>query len=180
MANQYGGYQGSFVPSTNVWDTSELEKIDVTKPEFRELLVRLYQNLNLMAQAVNLKDTGYYYPEEFVNGQKFFPNPMSDPTSGLSQEGRQVFRTVINFGALPNTATKSVAHGIPANGIASITRIYGAATNTAAPEYIPIPYVSVSGANIELYADGTNVYIITNADYSAYTITYVIMEYLKQ
>lgn len=177
---QFGGYQGSFIPSTNIWDTNELENLDVTKPEFRELLIRLYQNLNLMAQNVNLKDTGYYYPEEFVNGQKFFPNPTSNPTSGLSQSGRQVFRTVVNFGTLPNNTTKSVAHNIPTNGILTTTRIYATATFPSASVFVPIPYASVFGNNIELSVDATNVNITTNSDWTMYTITYIIVEYLKQ
>src|SRR5690606_40889986 len=63
---------GAFVPTTNIWDPSELYTLDI-QPEFRELLVRLYQNLNNMSLLLNLKDTGYYTLEEFLNSQAFFP-----------------------------------------------------------------------------------------------------------
>jgi hypothetical protein len=33
---------GIFVPTTNVWDVSQIYEIDVTSPQFKELLVRLY------------------------------------------------------------------------------------------------------------------------------------------
>jgi len=51
---------GSFVPTTNVWDPSEIYSVDVTSPRFKELLVRLYQNVNLIAVVLNTKDSGYY------------------------------------------------------------------------------------------------------------------------
>jgi hypothetical protein len=175
-----GASQGAFVNTTNVWDTAELEDIDVTKPEFKELLVRLYQNLNLMANVVNIKDTGYYFnDQEFVNGQQFFSNPSLSSSSSTTPAPRQVFRVVVNFGALPNNMNKPIAHGIIFTANSTITRLYGAATDPSTPEYVPIPYASASGDDIELYVDGTNVNITTNSNWSAYTITYVIIEYLK-
>jgi len=33
MVKTYGGYSGAFVPTTNVWDPTELQDLDVTKPE---------------------------------------------------------------------------------------------------------------------------------------------------
>lgn len=175
------GNVGSFTPTTNVWDTSELEKIDVTKPEFKELLVRLYQNLNLMANVLSTKDSGYYYTNtEFVNGQIFFPNPLLSSRTSSAPIPRQDFRVVVIFGALPNATTKSVPHGINVTAMTTFTRIYGAATNPATLNYIPIPYASATGDNVELWIDATNVNIKTNsATWIGYTITYIIVEYLK-
>lgn len=172
---------GAFVPTTNIWDVGRLYEVDVQSPEFKELLVRLYQNINNIALALNIKDSGYYDLQEFVNGQLFFPATLTLETNNY----RQVYRTVINFGALPNTTTKSVAHNI---GIStsipstySFTRIYGAASTTSQTSFIPIPYSSVSSLteNIELQVTATDVVIITNSDYSGYETCYVILEYLK-
>ena len=181
MALNIGGNFGAFIPSTNIWVTSELEKVDVTKPEFKELLVRLYQNLSNMAQAINIKDSGYYYNDnEFVNGQIYFSNPSLDSATSSTPAPRQVYRVVVNFGALPNAATKSVAHGIMVTANTTFTRIYAAATNPTTLNYIPIPYASATNDNIELFIDAANVNIKTNsATWIGYTITYVIMEYLK-
>lgn len=180
MPTNYGGYLGAFAPTTNVWDTTELENIDVTKPEFKELLIRLYQNINLICEVLNIKDSGYYYTTEFVNGQQFFPNPALNSGTSSSPIARPVFRQVVNFGSLPNATTKSVAHGITVTARTTLTRLYAASTNTSALSYVPIPYASASNDNIELYMDATNVNITTNSNWSAYTITYVIIEYLKQ
>jgi len=172
---------GSFIPTTQVWDVSEIYATEVTSPAFKELLVRLYQNLNNQAVALNIKDTGYYDTSEFVNGQSFFPNPAYNSTTAVKPAMRQVFRKVVNFGALPNTALKSVAHGLTVTTGFTVTRVYGAATDPAATIFLPIPYSSpVLANNIELNVGATNVNITTGSDRTAYTVTYVVFEYLKQ
>lgn len=171
---------GAYVPTTNVWDPSEIYSVDVNSQEFKELLVRLYQNLNSISVLLNIKDTGYYALEEFLNSQGYFPSTTMMVTDSNSAGTRGVFRKVINFGALPNTATKSVAHGIAITNTFSFTRIYATASDTTGLTYIPIPYASSIDANeIEIYVDVTNVNIVTAANYSNYNITYVILEYLK-
>lgn len=171
---------GAFLPTTNVWDVNELYDIDVQSPEFKELLVRLYQNINNIAIMVNLKDTGYYTQQEFVCGQLFFSNPALNSLSTTSPQDRQVYRKTINFGALPNTTSKSVAHGIIVNGGTSWTRIYGAATNPTAPSGIPLPYASPTLANnIEVSVTSTNVVVTTGSNRTAFTTCYIVLEYLQ-
>jgi hypothetical protein len=175
-----GSMYGAFIPTTNVWDVSEIYSTEVGSPEFKELLVRLYQNLNNMALSVNVKDSAMYTPGEFVNGQSFFPNPANNSSTSAAPSMRPAYRMLVNFGALPNATTAAVAHGLAANSGWTFTRIYGCATNPNTPQYLPIPYAG-SGAtgSIELWADGTNVNITTTANLSAYTTTYVILEYMK-
>ena len=72
---------GSFVPSTNIWDVQQLYNIDVNSVAFRELLVRLYQNINLITNTLNTKDSGYYDLNPFVNGQLYFPDPANNSGS---------------------------------------------------------------------------------------------------
>lgn len=178
MANstQYG----AFVPNTFIWDVQQLQGIDLNSPEFRELLVRLYQNLGLMCDVLNIKDTGMYQVTEFVNGQLFFSNPANTSATAAAPALRQVLRKVINFGALPNTATKSVAHGITVNTSTTFTRIYGAASDTTGFNYIPLPYASPTDANeIELSVDATNVNVTTGSNRTNFNITYIILEYIK-
>lgn len=175
---------GAFVSTTNVWDVSQLYAVEVTDPAFKELLVRLYQNVNNIALLLNLKDTGYYDTSEFVNSQSWFPNPaiaaMSPTLPYITSDFRQVYRKVINFGQLPNTGATAVPHMIPINNAYTFTRIYGTASDTTGLNYIPIPYASpVLVNNIELKVDATNVTIITGSNRSNFNITYVILEYIK-
>jgi hypothetical protein len=185
-----GTNYGAYIPTSNVWDVGEVQQSNIS-PELKELLVRMYQNLNLMSTSINTRDAGIYGTNEFINGQTFFPNALVSSRSYSSPNRRQVYRKVINFGALPNTATKNVRHGIGdpiagCNAGFTFTRIYGCASNTAGLLYIPLPYASSVDIahNIELHVSGAAapndfVTVITGADYSAYTTCYIVLEYLK-
>ena len=172
---------GAFIPTTQLWDVSEIYEQDIGDEKLKELLVRLYQNLNRMALSVNVKDSGYYDTQEFVTGQQFFPLPGLTSAGTRFPDYRQTFRKVINFGALPNTGTTNVAHGITCDANTIFTRIYGVATDpTGGFSYLPLPYASSTAANnIELSVTGTNVSITTGIDRTAYTVCYVIVEFLK-
>lgn len=172
---------GAYIPSTYILDViSEIYETDVTSPKFKELLVRLVQNLNRMQILINNKDTGIYDTQEFVNSQQFYPNPALNSTTTQYPALRNVFRKVIKFGALPNAGLKSVPHGIICTTSVTFTRIYATANDVVAKSYLPIPYASpVLANNIELNADAVNVNITTGINRTAYTITYVILEYLK-
>jgi hypothetical protein len=162
---------GAFIPSTFVWDMQEIMDIDVTSDKFKELLVRLYQNINLIQTTLNIKDSAFYDSEEFVNGQVY---PAVTGTNATNV--RQVFRKMVSFGALPNTAAKTVAHGIDITVGFTFTRIYGAASDTTNLLYLPIPSAN---PDINIRIDATNIVITTSANYSLYDTTYVILEYLK-
>lgn len=174
---------GAYVPSTTIWDVSQVYAVENIDPALRELLIRMYQNLSNMANLLNIKDSGYYVLNEFLNSQGFFQNPTTVNTTVINPELRNVFRTVVNFGALPNAGAKSVAHGITVTNTFSFTRIYACASKQTAPlSFIPIPYASVVAVadNIQLDVDATNVTITTAIDYSAYTVCYVVLEYIKE
>jgi hypothetical protein len=180
MAIQDADQYGSFIQTTQIWDIAFIEEVDVTSPEFKELLIRLYQQLNNIAVVLNTKDTGQYQLSEFVNSQLYFSDPALNSSTALSPQDRQVLRKVINFGTLPNAGTTAVAHGITCTVKTTFTRIYGTASDTAGKNYIPLPYASPTAANnIELKVDATNVTIITGSNRTAFTITYVILEYLQ-
>lgn len=167
MASNQQNNTGLFVATTNVWDVEAIKTTDVNSDAFKELLVRLYQNIGNICLALNLKDSGYYSVNEFVNGQIFV-------------NGQQVFRTVVTFGTLPNAGTLTSPHGIAIDNGFTFTRIYGAASNITTMKYIPLPYASPTLVNnIELDVNATSVTITTAIDYSAYTVSYVVLEYVK-
>lgn len=181
MADNLNQNIGSFVPTSYVWDVARLYEIDINSDEFKELLVRLYQNINAISLSLNIKDTGMYNTSEFVNGQIYFPNPSLNSSTATTPDFRQVYRLVINFGALPNATTKSVAHGITTTQVTTFTRIYATASDTTGKTYIPIPYASAIAAdNIEIYVDATNVNIVTGIDRTNFNVCYVILEYLQE
>ncbi len=171
---------GLFVPTTEIFDTSFLEGKDISSPEFKQFIKVLTERINDISLQLNLKDTGIYSEEEFVNSQVFFPNPSLSPTTAQNPTQRQVFRKVINFGALPAITTKTVAHGITIDANTSFTRIYGVA-NRPGLTFIPLPYSSSTlSQNISVSVGTANITIKTAADFSPFTTTYVVLEYIKQ
>ena len=140
--------------------------------EYNELL---FERINT---AVNSKEGALYVPKENATFQNYFGTTASvaDPAANF----RPTYRMVINFGALPNTGTTSVAHGIAFTTQFQLTRMYGATTDPVNLLYLPLPYASPTLANnISLDADGTNVNIITGSDRTAFTLTTVVLEYTK-
>jgi len=170
---------GLYVPSTYIWDISQLSALDID-PELKELLVRLYQNINAITISLNIKDSGYYDTNEFVNGQLLFPNPILSSSSSTVPTYRQIYRIVINFGTLPNAGSTSIAHNIPISTGYTFTRIYGSASDPVNLEYIPLPYSSPTLINnIELSVNATNITVTTGSNRSNFTVTYIILEYIK-
>lgn len=174
--------QGIYVPQSLVWDVEDIYNLDVKSEEFKELLVRLYQNVTQMAIVINYKSTGLYILEEYLNSSEFFADPATlSATSTLTPENRSVFRKVINFGALPNAGAKNAAHDIDITSGYTFTHIYGTANDTAGNSYIPLPYSSPTlNENISLEVDATNVTITTGSNRTNYTTSYVILEYIKE
>lgn len=163
---------GSYVPTTLEWEVENLVSADVTSPEFKELLVRLYFHIDLISDALNTKITGLYPPTEFIIGS-LYPSNIVSPASDRAP--RNVFRVTVDFGALPNAGIKTVAHGATLSAETTAVHLYGAATDPVTQNYIPLPNDTIS-----LSADANNVIVNTNVtDWSAYTRSYIIFEYLK-
>jgi hypothetical protein len=180
-------YLGQYVPSTEIWQVvQELSTANPGSDQFKELIVRLALLVNRINLSVNTKDTGIFdNANEFVTSSQYFPNPIfvTSTSSGEPDQTstyRAVYRTVINFGQLPAAGIKSVPHNINCTAATSFVRIYGTATQPST-SYIPLPYSSVTAVadNIELYVDTTNVNVATAIDYSAYTTSYIVLEYLQ-
>lgn len=178
-----GFNQGLFLDTTEVLDTSFLQESEYTNEQLRQIFIQVIQAFNSTNLAVNLKDTGIYALTEFVNGQTFFPDPALSSQTQQSPAQRQAYRKTFTVGPLTNATTKTIAHDIDVINTFTFTRIYGAAFDSNNLVEIPIPFVSVSGhitaGNIELYADGTNIYITPTGNATNFDIVIVVLEYLK-
>lgn len=152
--------------------------------EFDEhFTVILTQTLNDLAISLNAKDTALYLTTEIATGGLFIPTfPAAPLASTINCQNRPMFRVVVDFGALPNNATKSVAHGITTTQNWSLVKLNGTATDPGATTMtlgVPIPYASSTAADIiELNMDATNIIITTGVDRTAFTRTFVVIEYI--
>lgn len=166
---------GAFVPINQTFSDDQHQR-----------LIQLTLRDRDIARYVNLREIAVYDLTEIPDGQQWFST--TTPTEGINSVKRDNFRTVVNFGALPNAGTKTVAHGIAGidpgtNSTFTFTHIYATATNptTGSVKFVPIPYVNVGtpADGIEIWVDATNVNIkTTTANWIAFTVN-VVLEYLK-
>lgn len=91
-------------------------------------------------------------------------------------DNKPIYRKVINFGALPNATTKSVALGIA--NIDQVVNLNCIATSGTIIRTLPTGSPSGDEYNIDFYITGSNIEINTGIDRSAYS-AYVIIEYTK-
>lgn len=172
MANQQFYNSGYFLPTNYTWNIQQVQSSNLSA-ETKELLVQLYQNIGNMCLAINAKDTAQYAPYEFVTGQSYY-NP--DRTMPF----KPGFRVGIECGQLPNNGSISIAHTIPFASSYTFTFINGAATDPINLFSIPLPYASATDVeNIKVFIDATHITITTSMDYSAYTKSFIVLEYIK-
>jgi hypothetical protein len=148
----------------------------------------LYQNINKIAIALNLKDSGLYSQTEFVNGQQWCPineitnfvGTVGSASNQLNAEPRQVYRKIVFCGALLNAAAKTIPHGIEVTDTTKFVRIYGAANTintTVTKLYKPIPCTGVNP--IDLLVNQTSIILTTTTNLTAFNEVWVVLEYLK-
>lgn len=144
------------------------------------------QRERLTATILNVKENANYELFELLTAQQYF----STQPAGTINTPRYTFRKVIDFGALPNNATKSVAHGLVLDDGVNpstwfFTKIQADAFDPAvgAELGISIPYYDiVAGAvanPINIFVNQTNVVITTTSNRTNFTRCYVTLEYIK-
>ena len=140
-----------------------------TWEEERQFLV---EQLKKVSNAVNDREIGYFLNEILLTGKAWFPK------GSASQVFRPALRVIVDFGTLPNASAKYVAHNIPNFAALTLTEFGARATNPGVAG-LSIPYASPTlNKNIQLDITSTDVVITTAIDYSAYTVTYVVIEYI--
>lgn len=164
---------GLYLGTTNIWDIGRIQDVDFNSEEGRLLLVRLYQNVSDILNALNMKDSGYYVLQQFVNGQQFFSTDPANPDNL-----RPDYRFVMNFGPVA-AGVNTIAHGIPNITSAwTFTRVYGTATDAVGFNYYPIGTGGAAAGIITIQANATDV-VITNNTAISFTRCIVILEFLK-
>jgi len=151
-------------------ETNNFIPEDYVIPEdYQEAQLFLKKTLESFARMINRKDTAQY---ETVEAQVNHTYPGTAP-----QIKEDIFRKIVNFGALPNAATKTVAHGLTVNDNWFFTRIEAFAHSQADNRFIPVP--NFGAFNSALWVTYTDVNIAATFDLSNYTRCYVILEYYK-
>lgn len=161
----------SHIPTSTILDASEIFSLNVNDESFKHFIVRLTQSINTLSTSLNSKTSGYHATSEFVSGKLYYPTDESGSEQNLKPRWRQGIIKAVNFGALPNSTTKSVPHGIEVNSNFVLMDMFGGASDKVNKDYVPI-----SGLNASM--DATNVNITTASNLSSYTDTSVFIEFV--
>jgi len=167
-------------------DAQQLESFvpvyDAVPDKWEEARPFIVEQLKRMANAVNIREIGWFLDEELLSGKAFIPGSESMQDLSTSQVFRQVLRKVVDFGALPAAGTKSVPHGISFTDNFTLVQMFAAATDPVAFIAFPIPYADPTGLTnaVALTMDDTNVNITVGVDRSAFTRCFVTIEYLQE
>ena len=102
--------------------------------------------------------SGTWYPWEWVNPHMQLS---VEYRTGERYNGKPVYAKLLNFGALPNSTSKSFAHGISSLGY--VVDIYGQ---------------GVAGQDVKVSVDTTNITITSTSNLSAVT-AYPVIKYTK-
>jgi len=176
---------GLFLPTTYEFDIQRIQDVEVNSPEFKELIVRLYQTINNIAIVTNFKESGFYVQTEFVTGNLWYPDPTLTMNTTSEPIFRPTYRITVPFGALVNNATKSVPHGITLiTASFRIKEVFGVTNKLTLPfSYIPLNYADSSGNIASIIVDATNINITTTSvtiNWSLYTDLDIVILYVKQ
>lgn len=115
-----------------------------------------------MIAGVVPKDVLNYLTEEHIVGKWI--------------DGSDLYEKTVSCGALPNTTSKTVAHGIA--NISKIVEIKGYSTNGTL--YLPLPFAGASATSgISVHAGTSNITFETGMNRSNFTESYVTLCYTK-
>jgi hypothetical protein len=152
---------------------------------FREILSNRFR---LTATILNVKENAQYELSETLNAQQWFSTTPPNVTKITRYAYRITFDLVaMNGGPIGAGATSLELNQeqspLVLTNITFPVHMFGAAT-VAGPKYLPLPYASASGDNIEIWFDNTlptaQTININNAYGSNLITCYICFEYLKQ
>lgn len=150
--------------SSSNFNSSFLEQRNVPN-EWKDAATFLNWYLPQAATLLNNRVIGSYSNQETPSGKQFI-------SAATNTNGIDVFRKDVDFGTLPNTGTKSVAHGITVDDSFRIFNLYLAASNPTGHTYFCLQTNSLT-------MDSTNINFTSSSDLTAYTSCFVVIEYMR-
>lgn len=155
---------------------------DMVPEKWEDARAFLVEQLKKISNQLNATEIGWFLDEELVSGKNFFPGV----NSADDQQFRTILRKVVDMGPLPvgnfpATGINAKPHGITVDANFSLISMFGGATDPTNLDAVPLPYpTDFFNEIIQIWMDATNVYIYTNSDWSSYTRSYIVLEYIQE
>ena len=131
----------------------------------------IVEQLKRLAQAINIREIGYFLDVELLSGKSFIPGVNAIADGGSSQQFRTILRKVIVFPNL-TIGLNTEPHGIFIDSSFTLIQLWGSATNATILTGEPIP----NGSDTISY-DQNNIYITVSA---VYTAGIAVIEYMQE
>lgn len=156
---------------------------DVIPANWEDARQFLTEMLKRYGNGINQREMGFFIDDEVLAGKFFIPTAAMSQgkQSTNSQQFRSVFRTVVNFGALPNAGLKTAPHNITFDSNFSLVNLWLAATDPVNLLAFGLSYWANSQAgSIILNMDSSTVRVTTTSNYSTYTRCFIVIEYIQE
>lgn len=164
-----------------------VEITDVDKDYAYIFKIRATDHFNQESPIELLCPVGEYLWAEFkdrvdfknitIQGTDRFEYSEEEKIVGNWIDGKPLYRKVINFGALPNNTTKTIAHNI--SNVDMVIGISGVAFVNGLFYPLPLQYRGVDSTyNVEINVSKADVIMSSNTDRSNLS-AYVVLEYIK-
>lgn len=146
---------------------------DYIPEKWEDAKAQLSEQLKRIANAINVREIGWFLDEELLSGKQFFPGAMASAISTSSErQFRSIFRKVIPCSPLV-PGVNPFNHGITVDANFTLMQMYAAASNTTAPfASEPIP----NGADT-ITMDQTKIYITVAAGWDRAN---AVIEYIQE
>lgn len=166
------------VPAPTTSDTDKFLKSDGTWS------VTGSGNTNITMTTVDPGEGSPLAADHFIGVYGGDPLVMDYSTSEVNTgmkwvDGSTIYKKTVDTGALPNSANKSVPHGI--TNLHRVIKLEGYAYYPNTPTSYPLPFPShiAVGNVIDITVDATNIVLSTGVDRSNLTESYVTIYYTK-
>ncbi len=155
---------------------------DVAPKDWEEARPFIVEQLKRLANAVNIREIGWFLDEELLSGKAFIPGLNNVASLGTTQQFRTILRKVIDFGPLPNAGTKSVPHGIVFDNNFTLIELWASATDPVNFIAFTLNFADPNNILNSVYVnmDQNNINIVTGVDFSAFTRCFVFIEYIQE
>lgn len=149
---------------------SYLPAYDAVPEKWEDARPFIVEQLKRVANAVNLREIGWYLDEELLSGKAFIPGVVNDQASQTSQNYRSIFRKVVDVGPLVAGVNPAKPHGITNDANLTNIQFWVAATNSTTFQDVTLvtPEVVVNGPNVNITSPG------------AFDRAYFIWEYIQE
>jgi hypothetical protein len=143
---------------------------DVVPEKWDDARPFIVEQLKKVSNAINIREIGWFLDEELLSGKAFIPGLNNIMDGGSSQVFRQIFRKVVDCGAL-TSGVKNVPHGITFDNNFTLIQLWVSATNSTTFQAITMS----DPQNVDM--DATNININSPAVYDR---SFAVIEYLLE